>query len=171
MELTLLMWQAEQVTKMDPGKVAVCLSPLLLKRTANEGFCDFSFMFFEMAEHIEEVFGDVKAEKFFPGDFWNYLSRFDSSMGFQSENTNIDTAESKSNDLYSDDLLQEKESTPFESNFEEPNELQEFLSQEKYNEEYQNNDPQENYLHGQEEDNNLDNTNYEYDQQQDAAEY
>ncbi len=83
-ELTLMMWQAEEVTKMDPGKVAVCLSPILLKRSSSPQFCDFSFMFFEMSEHVEEIFGEIKSEKFFPDDFWNYLSKFDSSMGFGS---------------------------------------------------------------------------------------
>lgn len=57
MELTLAMWQNEECTKMDPGKVAVCIGPNLMKRSAAVGFSDLSGLFFEMSSHVEEIFG------------------------------------------------------------------------------------------------------------------
>lgn len=77
MELTLLLWQAEDTTNMDPGKVAVCLGPNLLKRSTEVGFCDFSLMFFEMCQHIEEIFVDVNIPKYYPKNFWDFLNELD----------------------------------------------------------------------------------------------
>jgi hypothetical protein len=90
MELTLAMWQGEEVTKMDPGKVAVCLGPNLLKRKSDVGFCDFSYMFFEMAQHIDEIFGDIKVPRYFPENFYDYLSELD---GNTAEDEKVDIPE------------------------------------------------------------------------------
>ena len=76
-ELALIMWQSIDITKMDPGKLAVCLGPNLLKKNGDAGFCDFTFFFFEMAQNISEIFEGFSLPKFFPEDFWDYLNDLD----------------------------------------------------------------------------------------------
>lgn len=72
-DITLLLWQGEEVTLMDPGKVSVCLGPNLLKRGTDSGFCDLSSMFFEMASNHESIFKSIMVTRYFPGNFWDYL--------------------------------------------------------------------------------------------------
>lgn len=78
MEVTLMMWQNEETTKMDPGKVSICLSPNLIPRRAESNLCDMSTLFFEMSGNINTVFEGVDVPRFFPEDFWDYLVNLES---------------------------------------------------------------------------------------------
>lgn len=84
MELTLLMWQSQETSNMDPGNVAVCLGPNLLRR-GQIGFCDFSFMFFEMCQNMEIVFGEESLKRIFPEDTWDYLNELEMAHALSSQ--------------------------------------------------------------------------------------